>query len=158
MRLAPEAPADCAGQVVAIVLDRVGDKVFHYERLRKAMWENRPLAPLRGVLLPGEGSPPDANRVRGALVPDLLSAFEGKRGFVLDLEQRQALAAMNCCSTPIFHVHALAGVGKTALARAVLYCLSVQFWAVDDDDSAALLLLPSRELREDLGLELMSGE
>ena len=61
---------------------------------------------------------------------------------------------------PLFFINALAGVGKTALLNSILYAatLSYQANSPEDDDKVLLVLLPSRELREDLARDIIGND
>jgi hypothetical protein len=153
MRFVPPLPHANTGEVIAIILHWVGNKVFHFECLRKAMFAHNPFGPLLPIFIPT--APPTQNMLRGILSDVVLDEFHQRiRKFKLDLDQRAALETMNQVECPMFHVRALAGTGKTVLALAILYSLVRSYKNCADSDKAVLLLLPSRELREDIILEL----
>ena len=138
--------------VTCIVLEWIGNRVFHHECLRRAAFEPHPLGPLRPLLLPGTPCP--MNTLGGLLTPDIIRTFQDNHRIKLDDEQLNILEKINVSKSPLFCIKPLAGVGKTVVARAILFALLTSFEKTTTTD-AVVLLLPSRELREDLVRELL---
>ena len=83
-----------------------------------------------------------------------------RRGFSLDAEQTNVCLALNQADVPLFFINALAGVGKTALLNSILYAATSSYKANNpaDVDKVLLVLLPSRELREDLARDIIGND
>ena len=50
----------------------------------------------------------------------------------------------------VFYINALAGVGKTSLINAILYGAAINYKGLAHKNKVVLVLVPSRELKEDL--------
>ena len=88
---------------------------------------------------------------------DALQTFERARGVTLDEQQRHAvLTVRSTTDTSLFFVEALAGVGKSALLQAFVYSLVADYAKRPEcRDNVVAVMVPTRELREDLLQELL---
>ena len=50
-----------------------------------------------------------------------------RRGFSLDVEQKNVCLALNQADAPLFFINALAGVGTTALLNSILYAATSSY-------------------------------
>ena len=56
----------------------------------------------------------------------------------------------NMSNAGVFYINALAGVGNTSLINAILYGAAMNYKGLEHKNKVVLVLVPSRELREDL--------
>ena len=170
MKFAPDVPPDFARRdATCFVLDWIRNKAFYHECLRRALasvvassssvGEPQPLAPLLPILVP-QRRLPGVNAPQGRMLDTDFDDLSRRRGFSLDVEQKNVCLALNQADVPLFFINALAGVGKTALLNSILYAatLSYQANSPEDDDKVLLVLLPSRELREDLARDIIGND
>ena len=76
----------------------------------------------------------------------------------LDKEQQKVCEVVNTAEEAIFHVQSAAGVGKTMLLHILLYGLVRGYEKkTEGPKKVALVLLPSRELREDLAQDILGN-
>ena len=76
--------------------------------------------------------------------------YEQIRKFRLDTEQRSVCNDISMSNASVFYINALAGVGKTSLINAILYGAAMNYKGLEHKNKVVLVLVPSRELREDL--------
>ncbi len=57
---------------------------------------------------------------------------------------------INMSNARVFYINALAGVGKTSLINAILYGAALNCKGLEHKIKVVLVLVPSRELKEDL--------
>ena len=121
--------------------------------------EPQPLAPLLPILVP-QRRLPGVNALQGRMLDMNFEELSRRRGFSLDAEQKNVCLALNQADVPLFFINALAGVGKTALLNSILYAATSSYKANSpaDDDKVLLVLLPSRELREDLARDIIGND
>ena len=88
--------------------------------------------------------------MKGKVNWDAISEYEHIRKFSLDTEQRSMCDQINMSNAGVFYINALAGVGKTSLINAILYGAAMNYKGLAHKNKAVLVLVPSREVREDL--------
>ena len=138
-------------QVVLFILDWVGNKLFYHECLRRAANNPPALVPLQPLLF--RQRPVGENGFRGRLPWAAVDQFQASLGIQLDDEQRAVINALNTESAAtLFQIEALAGVGKSLVMQAILHC----FVQTAGPKEAIVVLLPSRELREDMVKDVLS--
>ena len=88
---------------------------------------------------------------------DVIASYEQLSGITLDSQQRGILESMNKSTKPLYLIRALAGVGKTALAHCILHAF-INKSVGHEPRTLALLTVPTRELREEVLLDIIRSK
>ena len=108
----------------------------------------QPVGPLIRIFQPGQEKADNA--LNGNINWDAISEYEQIRKFSLGTEQRSVCDHINISNAGLIYINARADVGKTSLITAILYGAATNYTGLEHNSKVVLVLVPSRELREDL--------
>ncbi|MCP4245002.1 MAG: DEAD/DEAH box helicase family protein, partial [bacterium] len=162
MTIAPRS--ETSGDHIGIMLAWCGDKIFQHTALRRAA--NADDADFLGVLREFFNSVPQGPAAAESVARSLASlanvfkckfggrdveAVEERRGIRLLPDQRRCLQVLNESDSHVICIPSLAGTGKTTLVSVML---EVLLPSIEGTTEAAVLMVPSRVLRDELLMSL----
>jgi hypothetical protein len=158
--LAPSSPI--TGDVIVLMLQWLGNVFFAHECLRRASMVGFGNAlksvafndPTTGLL---RECPPRANLFKAVLSEEVINDYVTLSNVPLDQEQLNILEQINQSDKPLICIRALAGAGKTAVAHCLLHAF-LSSTAKDTPRKLAFFTVPTRELREEVVLELIRSK
>ena len=153
--LAPASPI--TGDVVLVILQWLGNMFFAQEAVRRAVMMAA-CSPLDCIVSADSTRPSGENILRDMISDDVIESYVGTSGVQVDPEQWAILQQINMSEQPLFCIKALAGAGKTAIAHCILHAFLVGNSASDRPRRLAIFTVPTRELREEVVLDLIRSK